>query len=173
MRRMAVALVVLVAALLAPANAVADELWPPYPCPGGALLADQAEAGPGRVVTVPGLIDCGVREPGPEFAVAVFDADDSGGLGFVHKELLMRYASPLGPTRFKLRGEIMGSEIFTSAAACLVTDPKTRLSCVHISPDLVVTRIATDDPRVDRPIRMLPPDQGTSPNCGTCWRVVP
>lgn len=173
MRRRVLAAAVLAAALVAPANAAAEELWPSYPCTSGALTAAHSEVDPGKSVTVPGVLACGVPERGPQFAVAVFETDDSDGYGYVHENLLQYYASPAGPTRFKVTGLRMDDKIFASASVCLMTDEKTRLSCVNISTDLVVTQISTEDPSVARQIRRLPPGSETDPSCGTCWRVVP
>jgi hypothetical protein len=173
MRRKVLAAAVLVAALVAPVNAAsAAASWPSLPCPSGALLPGQSETGPVEgVVSVPGVINCGVPEPGPQFAVAIFEIDDSTGFGFVHGNLLKYYASPEGPTRFKVEAARMDGKIFAAASVCLMTDEKTRLSCVHVTSDLVVTQISTEDPSVARPVKFLPPGSETSPSCGGCWRV--
>jgi hypothetical protein len=134
-------------------------------------MPGQGETGPvAGAVSVPGVINCGVPEPGPQFAVAIFEVDSSG-FGYVHSDLLKYYASPVGPTRFKVEGFRMDDKIFTAASVCLMTDEKTRLSCVHVTSDLVVTQISTEDPSVVRPVKFLPPGSETSPNCSSCWRV--
>lgn len=173
MRRKVLAVAVLAAALVAPVNAAASAAsWPSLPCPSGALMAGQSEVDPvAGVVSVPGVISCGVPERGPQFAVAIFEIGSGTGFGYVHSDLLEYYASPAGPTRFKVEGTRMDDKIFTAASVCLMTDEKTRLSCVHVTSDLVVTQISTEDPSVARPVKVLPPGGGTSPNCGTCWRV--
>jgi hypothetical protein len=173
MRRKILAAAVLVAALVAPVNASASAAsWPSLPCPSGALMAGQSEADPvAGVVSVPGVISCGVPERGPQFAVAIFEIDGTDGFGYVHSDLLKYYASPVGPTRFKVEGVRMDDKIFAAASVCLMTDEKTRLSCVHVTSDLVVTQISIEDPSVARPVKLLPPGQQTDPNCGACWRV--
>jgi hypothetical protein len=172
MRRKVLAVAVLAAALVAPVDASASAAsWPSLPCPSGALMAGQSEADPvAGVVSVPGVISCGVPERGPQFAIAIFEIDGTG-FGFVHSNLLKYYASPAGPTRFKVEGARMDDKIFAAASVCLMTDEKTRLSCVHVTSDLVVTQISTEDPSVARPVKFLPPGSETSPSCGGCWRV--
>jgi hypothetical protein len=163
---MAAALVAVLAALVAPANAVADAVWPSIPCPRGALMADRSTVDPAGVVVVPGVIACGVPKPGPRFAVAVFEDDLPTGL--VDISLLRDYASPKGPTRFRVVGTGEPGAFFATSL-CLMTDTRTRLSCVHVSADMVVSQISTRDRRVRKPVRVQ--REEAEPNCGSCWRI--
>jgi hypothetical protein len=142
-------------------------LWESYPCPSGSLMADQSTSVPGQYVAVPGVVDCGVPQPGPRFAVAVFE--EGAATGYVHGDLLKNYASPTGPTTFTVYGDLWEGTSSADAGVCLLTDEHTRLSCVRVSRDLVVTPLSTSDSLVAKEIKAK--GGGSTPNCGVCWRL--
>jgi hypothetical protein len=143
-------------------------LWESYPCPSGSLKADQSTSVPGQYVAIPGVLDCGVPQPGPRFAVAVFEP--GAATGYIHSGLLGNYASPTGPTTFTVYGDIWGETSAADVGVCLLTDEHTRLSCVRVSRDLTVTPMSTSDSLVTRKIAVK--GGGNLPNCGVCWRLL-
>jgi hypothetical protein len=170
-RLKAFAAVVLAAVLIwSPGPVFASEanaLWESYPCPSGSLMADQSTGVPGQYVAIPGVLDCGVPQPGPRFAVAVFEV--GAATGYIHGGLVADYASPTGPTTFTVYGDIWDGTSAADAGVCLLTDEHTRLSCVRVSRNLVVTPMPTSDSLVTKEIR--PKGGGSTPNCGVCWRL--
>jgi hypothetical protein len=173
MRRALVALSVLFATLAGIPASAGGPMWKPYPCPSGMLLNDPAQIGQpvgGRVpVTIPGLMACGVPEPGPQFAVAGFEQ----GLEFgrVNGQLVRNYALGSGPTKFLLTGEVSLVDSARPIGFCLMPDENTRLSCVEVFRDGVyvsVVPLSTSDPLVTKPLQWG--DYPPLP-CPSCWRT--
>jgi hypothetical protein len=172
LKRKALAAALMAAALISTSGSAlasgSGTQWSSYPCTSGSLMADQSAGVPGLYVTIPGSLDCGVPQPGPTFAVAVFES--GAATGYFHGGLLGNYASPTGPTRFTVYGDIWDETSTADAGVCLMTDEHTRLSCVHVSRDLRVTPMSTSDSLVTKEIG--PKGGGSLPNCGACWRLL-
>jgi hypothetical protein len=150
--------------------------WQQYPCPGGGLDAGMATAMPRNsgaiLVTVPGEVECGVKEPGPQFAVAVF-TPNSGSGAIYRPETMLAYAHPEGPTTFRLLGNVSDGLV---VGLCLMTDEMTRLSCILVkrrSDAVQVSGLATTDPLVSGPVQLVPGGYGPEPACAGCWSLTP
>lgn len=171
MRRIVIAaIMVLMASLILPGSALA---WEQFPCDSGELRASDAWIGVGTEelpsnVHIPGAVTCGVLQPGAEFVVAVFEFGKDRG--YYHSELMVKYASPMGPTNFTVVGELEWPLRAVDTGLCIMPDKNTRLSCVQVSTDLKVKELSASDPEVMRDIVFLP-DVGPSPGCATCFRV--
>lgn len=167
---MVAAIMALMASLILPGSASA---WEQFPCDSGELRAGDAwidvdeELLPRRL-HIPGIVKCGVLQPGAEFVVAVFEFGKDRG--YYHSELMVAYASPTGPTNFTVVGELEWPLRAVDTGLCIMPDKNTRLSCVQVSTDLKVKELSTSDPQVMRDIVFLP-DVGPSPGCATCFRV--
>jgi len=170
----AMLVVVLAAANLTGGGPPDPTTWIGYPCPSGgfALAAVSVAPDPEHPdvyrVTVPGSLPCGVPESGPRFGTAVFP--EAGG-GFIDPEAeLLGYATPTGPTPFRLLG---GMATGTKVGLCLMTDLTTRLACLWVVADLAgarVTALPVDAPEVAAPVAVVP--GWISPSCATCWNLV-
>jgi hypothetical protein len=161
--RIIVALIAAVALLSAPAAARADDpVWTRIACSSGAI--DRVSAAHG-LLEVDGHVDCDNPEtPNAAFMYALYrDKQAVAYWSTVHSYDLV------GPTTNSIRKDLPTGD-FT---ICLVTDYTVRVACDTVTPGrggtVIATLLRTDDPFVDREVRVDGDDGGGDPACGTCW----
>ncbi|WP_433364030.1 hypothetical protein ACQPZX_33245 [Actinoplanes sp. CA-142083] len=163
--RVGAALTAAVVLLAAPATARADDPgWTRIPCASGAI--DRVTAS-GGLIEVDGHVDCAADPETPNAAFMYALYRDKQAVAYWST---MNGYDLTGPaTTNSIRKDLPSGQF----VICLVTDYNVRVACDTVSPGrggtVFTTPLPTDDPLVNREVRVHGYDGGGDPACGTCW----
>ncbi|GLI01855.1 hypothetical protein [Phytohabitans aurantiacus] len=166
-----VALATAAAVAVTATPAVAEEpVWERVECLTGTLDETQVvqETYDLAQVALSGSLDCGASGKA-RFGFARYDSRTYNGLVY---EPYMRAYAYTAPSPFSISKYVEYGPV--DFALCVVTDYDVRIGCVRLTREdwdrkLYAFPIKTDDPMVDRPVRVVPWDGSERPVCGHCW----
>ncbi|GAA3730203.1 hypothetical protein GCM10022225_09900 [Plantactinospora mayteni] len=171
MKRLVAALAAAVMTVLTAGPAMAAvPVWERIDCTSGTIDVAALDATKeGDFLTLAGRLDCVEVKTGAAFGYAVYEPGFSQGI--VYGSHLRPYA-PAGVSPFSDRKQVPAGPV--DFAICVVTDYLVRIECVRVVWDLLdheldARPLDTSDPLVDRMVRLVAPDWGPRPVCGTCW----
>ncbi|AVT37874.1 hypothetical protein [Plantactinospora sp. BB1] len=160
----------LITSLTAGPATAAEPVWERISCTSGAIeVAATDETKDGVFLTLAGQLDCAEEKTAAAFGYGIYEPGRAEGL--VYGSHLRPYA-PAGASPFADRKRVPTGRV--DFAICVVTDYLVRVECVRVVWDLLDHEIQarpleTTDPLVNRMVRLVSPDWGPRPVCGSCW----